>query len=1208
MYLQALELIGFKSFAERTQLVFQPGLTAIVGPNGCGKSNVADAVRWTLGEQSAKALRGAKMEDCIFNGTEDRKPMGMAEVSLTFADCEDVLGTEYHEVTVTRRVFRSGEGQYFINKTPCRRKDIHRLFLGTGIGTTSYSLMEQGRIDQVLSSRPEERRAVFEEASGITRFKTDKKEALRKLEQTEANLVRLSDVIREVKRQIGSVQRQAGKARRYQAFRDELQALETARARDVLADLDRRLSAVTSEDAAAMETLAAAEKMIGELTEREATLRAEIEHLDEATGVSQQAASDYRSRLDRNRDQVRVNLERIAEQEALVTRDTADIETAHRQQAEQNEWLNQLQTQIAETRERKQKVAAELAEKDRQWMEHEKTTAGIRHQIDELQRETIEAENALARLQNELTTLEQAERTTVLRRERLLAEQEQATTIADAAAAREEEMAEQMQTLQNAVRETEAALTELQRQRQTVTEEMASVDDRLKELQSSLAGVQGQLELLRAAEAAAEDFPGGARHLMSAVSDDEPAAVLGPLAHALEVDKGYLPAVDAVLRPLSDALLVSDRDHALQALDHVSKHNAGSVRLAAVNGAAGPEPDREPAPDAGDSLLSHVRCRDELQPLLQRLLGGVRVVETPADVPAEAPRHSRWVTRQGILLRGDGIYEYRDPKEAASDPLARRHRIRELERRQKTLETEIRNCRDLREGYVRELKETETELEEQRKACDERRRALALQEGQTLVIAREAAKSRQRLETVATELEQLDQRNHENGLKKGSLSARMGEVHTQRENNRRQISERNARLQELEHDRTPLFNEVSAQRTRTAEINQSLQHLENQLPSAKKRLHEIEQLIGDRKQAIATAHESIERMRQAIKESETHTGELETAVQAEEERLAGMRTVRGERAADLHTVGATLSEQRHTQERLREQHSQLQVRLTEQRMQRANLLERMAADYNIGEKELMEPAHPEPAGETTEPTETAARDERILEIKSRLEAMGAVNLVAIEEYRELEERHAFLSQQHDDLVTSRQQLLDTIRRINLSTSEMFTQTFNQVNDNFQVMFSQLFNGGTARLELTDDTDVLEAGIDIIARPPGKRQQSISLLSGGERTLTAVALLFAIYMIKPSPFCMLDEIDAALDETNINRFLGILNGFLEQSQFIVITHNRRTISAAGVIYGVTMPENGLSRILSMKFRECEDGDALEPLAEENVPVTPPHQPG
>ncbi len=1192
MYLQALELIGFKSFAERTQLIFRPGLTAIVGPNGCGKSNVADAVRWTLGEQSAKALRGVKMEDCIFNGTDNRKPMGMAEVSLTFADCEDVLGTEYHEVTVTRRVFRSGEGQYFMNKTPCRRKDIQRLFLGTGIGTTSYSLMEQGRIDQVLSSRPEERRAVFEEASGITRFKTDKKEALRKLDQTETNLVRLSDVVREVKRQIGSVQRQAGKARRYQALREELQILETKRARKRLLDMDRQLADLTSENATATEALAAAEHAIGELTEREKTLRAQIEQIDETASSAQQAASDYRSRLDRNRDQSRVNAERIAEQENLVQRDTAAIETAYRQQTEQKALLEKLQEQITEKQARKQQAVSELEEKDRQWRDHEKSVAGVRSQLEELQRETIEAENALARLQNELTTLEQSERTTVLRRERLLAEQEQASSIAEAAAAREQEMSEQMQLLQTGVSETEQALTDLKQRRQIVMTDTATVDDRLKELQSSLASVQGQLEILRAAEAEAEDFPGGARALMK----DDPSAILGPLAHALEVDSGYLPAVDAVLRPLADSLLVADRDTALKALERVAAHHAGSVRLTAMQTESDAVPADTTATGGDDLLLRHVRCSDEMQPLLQRLLAGVRVVDSLETVPADSGPGERWVTRAGMLWRGNGIYEYRDPAEAASDPLARRHRIRELERRQSTFETEISNCREIRDGYVRELTETDTALEQQRRLYDERRRALALQEGQTLVISREANKARQRLETVASELEQLENRNRDNGLKKGSLSARMGEVHTQRENNRRQIADRNTRLQALEEIRTPLFNEVSEQRMRTAEINQTLQHLENQLPAAEKRLREIDQLISERKQAIAAAQESMARMRDAIAQSETNTEELETAVQVEEQRIAEMRAVRQQLAGALQAAGKALNDQRQTQDRLRSRHSELQVGIAEHRMQRANLIERMATDYNVGETELTAPETPETAAKESDPIDAATQDARIVEIKSRLEAMGPVNLVAIDEYRELEERHAFLGQQHDDLVASRQQLLDTIRRINMSTSEMFTQTFNQVNTNFQTMFEKLFNGGTAKLQLTDAADVLESGIDIMARPPGKRQQSISLLSGGERTLTAVALLFAIYMIKPSPFCMLDEIDAALDETNINRFLGILHGFLEQSQFIVITHNRRTISEAGVIYGVTMPENGLSRILSMKFRERDEAATLEPAAE------------
>ncbi len=1186
MYLQALELIGFKSFADRTRLTFQPGMTAIVGPNGCGKSNIADAVRWALGEQSAKALRGAKMEDCIFNGTDARKPMGMAEVSLSFAECENVLGTDYHEVTVTRRVFRSGEGQYFLNKTACRLKDIHRLFMGTGIGTTSYSLMEQGRIDQVLSSRPEDRRAVFEEVSGITRFKADKKEALRKLEQTEANELRLGDVIREVKRQIGSVQRQAGKARRYQVLRDELRSLEIQRACRLIAGLDQQLTALTDENATVTETLTADDAAICALTADETRLRAEIAQLDVSAGTAMQAAADFRNRLERNHDQTRTNRERIGEQERLVERDTAAVEAARAQQAEQAEVLRLLRERICETRARRRDAAAALDEKNRLWQTHEQTVTRARSQVHELRRETVEIESALARLQNELTTLEQAERTMVLRRERLLVEQEQAGETAEAAGVREREMGEQMQALQSAVADAEQTLSGLLKRRETVRAEIQSVDERVKELNAALATLRGQLEILAAAETQSQDFPGGARRLLENDTDAGRPPVMGTLARVVEVDDGYVPAVEAVLRSVADAVLVADRDMALRALDFVTTHRAGSVRLAAVR----IDGDAVAVSEAArhDALIGHVRCDAAMMPLMRRLLAGVRVVDGPTEAPVAG---ERLVTREGMVVSHDGIFEFRDPAEAAADPLARRRRIRELEGRQKSLETEIRACSASRDGYLREATEAGTALEQQRRLIDERRRALALHEGQGLVFSREAEKARQRLKTVALELDQSEERNRENGLKKSSISTRMGEVHARRETNRRQIEERNTELQALEQTRTPLFDEVSEQRLRTAEIVQTLQHIENQAPAVEKRLLEIAALIEERETAAAAARVAIARMRDAIAEAESQTDALELAVGEEARRIGALRAAHDECTGALKVTLGELNDRRRQLDRMQNRRAELQVALVEHRLQRANLIERMSADYSVGEAELLRTPPPEDSG-----MDPAAQEAQIVEMKSRIEAIGPVNLVAIEEYRELEERYAFLSQQHDDLSKAREQLLDTIRRINTATSEMFSQTFTQVNANFQVMFEKLFTGGTARLELADGEDVLEAGIDIIARPPGKRPQSISLLSGGERTLTAVALLFAIFMIKPSPFCLLDEIDAALDETNINRFLGILSGFLDQSQFIVITHNRRTIAAAQVIYGVTMPQSGMSRMLSMKFRDSNGAGELEPVAE------------
>jgi chromosome segregation protein len=1178
-------MVGFKSFANSTTLQFEPGMTAIVGPNGCGKSNVSDAVRWVLGETSAKALRGSKMEDVIFNGTDTRKPVGMAEVSITFSDCESVLGTDYNEITVTRRVFRSGEGQYFMNKTPCRLKDIQRLFMDTGIGTSSYSMMEQGRIDQVLSSRPEDRREIFEEASGITRFKADKKEALRKLEQTEANLLRLDDVVREVKRQIGSLQRQAGKARRYKELRDQLRVFDTywtARKLEkmdadiqllesTMAELNGRIQ-VMHEDLQKGESLGAGsrdaimelEQFIGETTEERATAQTRLEHNHDLIRINRDRVEELRNLAERDRqdgvlarsqaDQHRLAIQELAES---LGRTQADRDTLEREWKERNEALTLLETQVERARK----------------------------EIQTLRADAMALDHAIAQRQNQLTQIESRQQAGIVKRERLSAEHAQTARDAAETEAQLGTIAGHLGELQRELAQRESRLEELQDQRHEKATEAEALRKDCNDINAQLAVKKAQIEILEADEQSAKDFPEGARLVMDGTNPlgINTQSVLGALASHIQTDPEYRTALESVLRAWLDAIVIANIPDALAILKELQGRKAGAIRLLAA--APSVNAPTIPTPSGAERLFDRISCTPFAKPAVTRFLANIFVVAGVDLIPADIPEGAAFVTRDGVIARANGAFEFWAPEARGANPLTRRHQLADLHDGLNSLGDSLDGRKRTVADLTAELAELDRSISEATTLLTEQRRAVALKEGEFQVVSADARQSRRKLEVMGFELEALrklagDDKERETlclaieadrGRQAGSLARLESLTHE---------------IQDLEGRRTPLQAATTDARLKYSEARQKVEHMTQQQGPLTHRLAELEAVIKSRSEGLIQYERTIEQLTHATAEAEGQLSSLKTSVGALTEKLEDQKRQRTEKVKALTILESDLAAKRELMDEAREHRSKLEVNMAECRMRRQNLLDRATSEWGLTVEDLMGAPVPEWEGEAPEGGQPPY--ERIIaDLRTKIEAMGPVNLVAIEEYQELEERYAFLTGQQQDLVSAKDQLLEMIKKINLTTADLFTTTFAKINENFQIMFERLFNGGQAKLVMQAEGDVLDCGIEIIARPPGKRLQTVSLLSGGERTMTAVALLFAIYMIKPSPFCLLDELDAALDESNIGRFAKVLVEFLKQSQFIVITHNRRTIAAADVIYGVTMQETGISRTVSMKFAEYQE---------------------
>ncbi len=1183
MYLKCLDINGFKSFAFKTKLDFEPGMTAIVGPNGCGKSNISDAIRWVLGEQSAKAMRGAKMEDVIFNGTDNRKPMGMAEVSITFADADKTLGTDYDEVTISRRVFRSGEGEYFINKTPCRLKDIQRLFMDTGIGTTSYSFMEQGKIDRILSSRPEDRRAVFEEASGITKFKADKKEALRKLEQTEANLLRLADVIAEVKRQIGSLQRQAGKARRYKAMRNELRALELHATRERVGGLDQALTVLQGDLNRAGEQLTSIQGEIGDLESGLQSVRENLMATEREIGTTTESVSQSQNHLDRARELILSNQQRIEEYRSWADRDTREVDSTQRQMDDQEKSLLQMRTD-------QQRIQGEYDEAQKTLQrctailtEHQKTTDATRQELQRMRDEAVRVEGLLTKLQNQMVEMDARDRSHIIQRERLAAEKAQLTRNHGSHESRLSGMQSAIQTLRGQAEESESLLAGLEADRLNSIQSAKLCQQKLAETHARSSAVEARLGILQDQARALEGFTGGAKSLLDPKNPMgiDKSSIMGALAEHLRIPPEYETAVEAVLGTWMDAVCVKGSDTARSLLATLQSAGKGSARLVPID-----IPPFDPPSNAltGKSLFDQIECKHEVRDAARALLGNVQLVDSAADVPTPVPHRVVFVTPDGMVFRGNGCMEFWMNEPGKSNPLARRQAIARETNVLSGLAREIEAMRAEFQQATAATEKFEKAMVESRKTMDAVRRDLAHKEGEHLIVAREAKEARERLETVTWEHDQLTAQSAGSVAERKAVAAQMDELRAQRERFTVEIQNQTQRMAMLEGQSSVLHSEATDSRIRYANLSQKLEHMGQQSESLRRRVDELQNLVSGRSAGIRSHEANIKRLMDETVATQAQIEPLQKAVETRLARVESLKRNRDKQATELHSMEGQLASRRQSSDRFRTEKADLDVRMAEARMRRQNLVDRVSADYSVTLEEIL--SAPIPVTEDGQPVSTGldAIETSVAELKTKIEAMGPVNLVAIEEYKELEERFAFLTAQEADLSSAKQQLMEMIRKINNTTTELFSKTFELVNANFEVMFQKLFNGGTAKLVLVNEEDVLECGIEIIARPPGKRLQNVSLLSGGERTLTAVALLFSIYQIKPSPFCMLDELDAALDESNIGRFVKVLQDFLQQSQFVVITHNRQTISTADILYGVTMPERGISKIVSMKFKD------------------------
>ena len=1243
MYLKTLEILGFKSFADKTVFEFAEGVTGIVGPNGCGKSNVVDAIRWVLGETSAKALRGGEMADVIFNGTEKRKPLGMAEVTLTMADCEGPLKVDFNEVAITRRVFRDGRSEYRINNTLCRLKDIHDMLMDTGIGRTAYSIMAQGQIDQILSSKPEERRAVFEEAAGITKFKREKKEALRKLEYTEANLLRVSDVLAEQERRMNSLKRQVAKARRYQALAADTRVLDThlghrkyvelTAERDELltsirglevrdTELERQLPA---KEEAVSEARAAARAFEGELAELRQHLNEHRNALNSAAGrmaFNDERKSELDSRIRQNHEDIYATREKLAQQEFDFIAANESLDQLNRLIAEKEIQLADEENRTKATRDERERIEAALRETRGEANRCQTVIATMQAKI----------ESALSQLEG---TRERA---------RQLADEELRLNLElDEFRAEQARIAGDVEATGSQLCDLEEAFQSAERTYQHTRGDLDAARTAAIESNKILAQRSARFEAVRQLVESGEGFEKGTRNVLQGLGQPEhfKPGIHGALASFIEADNACARAIEAALGTHLQAVLVQDQSIAESIIERLTERQLGVAAIlpeSFIPHSAGTQ--MQALPEGATAwALDRVKSDKRIAGVIERLLEHVLIVPNMATALRLRVNHPgvTFVTLAGVMLSGEGMLRGGTAAEGSTSVLELRNEVRKLETEVATLTTADETARNRVTELEARLEQQREDVEVSRERLQRQKVELSTLQGQLSLATREVENFETKAENVRWERGELDNRER---------AAAEGREHMENE----LVSSRD-RLEALENEARRLQSESDAVVLREQDLNVALNELrtdlaverrakqsaEEQQKPMEARLSELREISIRREAEIETFTQRIEAATaenaRLAEECETHRCEAEDLLTEIESRAEGRAIL----LEAIETAETQLAAVRRDHAKVAEQKGREEVAATKLDLRLESLTNSIQERYQIDLAAFEPDAHALLASITSQKALQARSGRQVLvtndesdgnaddddiptmvidgtgsdelelpgdptgepdwtfvesivtDIKRRLDAMGPVNLDAIEEYDELEERYTFLKNQHDDLVSSKAELLEVIDRINTETRRLFSETFAQVRINFREMFKELFGEkGQADLTLLDENDPLESGIEVIAKPPGKKLQSITLLSGGERSMTAVALLFSIYMIKPSPFCVLDELDAPLDESNIGRFVKVLDRFIDRSQFIIVTHSKRTMARADVMYGVTMEEFGVSKPVGMRLTSSESG--------------------
>ncbi len=1173
MFLSKLELLGFKSFATKTELTFNGGITGVVGPNGCGKTNVLDSIRWVLGEQRTSMLRSDSMENVIFNGSKNRKPLGMAEVSITIKNDRGVLPVDYSEVSITRRVFRSGESEYFINRNQCRLKDIQDMLMDSGMAATAYSVIELKMVEDILRENTDERRKMFEEASGVTKYKVRRRAALNKLSDVQRDVLRVNDLVAEVEKKVSSLERQAKKAEQYKRFVDELGTLERqylfAEYHSVIGKvgpLKSSLSQNETDKANALNTLSHEEEFLN-------LVRAEIAEVEGSLSTLRLQRSEKQGQLHTVDEEIAV----LAERKRGLTENISSLERRKVDLGQKNDSLTsqieELQLSLAETEEEEKSMSGTLSSEQEDFRNFEQQLFAARDKSNTSHENLIRILNDLALKQNER---ERAH----ARLERVRSHSEELDTRKNQVGEEKRQLVSRLESsrsekerLTSEIESEKTKLSDLERSR----EELFSESERRKaealRLRETIQTNEARIDFLNGLVEHLEGVPDGAKALARGEIEGLPKFEI--LSDVFYVEPEYRIAAESILGEASNFMVAPDEHAALSAVDALRSRDLGKVTFICLDRVH--DTDFHSSPADFRRLMDHIQMAPEHDLIGKFFFHNVAVVEGYSEAERVLSQDSSifCVNFNGDVYSAKGIIRGGSTRRTEGGRVGKLRQLEELRNAQSQLVAEL-------SGLDKTIMELQSQIDALPiKSGNETLRKLELQLAR---IEQSSLENENALQSLVTQIDDMETRISRLGTEVSeaaseldSVEIALTELSSLKSSSDREYQAALEELKVIEEEYRLKNEQLREAQAQHIECINKLNFLKREIETSQEQVSTNLDSISRADEDITSMGSSIEQLQQKLRELEEGKANLELETNALDGQLKEMDARLMEKKSAEGAEEKKLKEARTSHETAVEAVHQVSLKISELEAQAKGLVERAQEEFNF-----------DIVGQTRESLklpedfDIGAARERVNYLRGRVDSFGPVNLVAFSEYSEEKQRLDFLVAQRGDLLEAEKTLTKTIDEINHTAHQKFLETFDQITENFKTTFQSLFDGGEADLSLEPNVDPLESKIEIMAKPAGKRPQSIDLLSAGEKTLTAIALLFAIYLVKPSPFCILDEVDGPLDDNNTDNYVRMIRKFSNETQFIVITHNKRTMEAADTLYGVTMQEQGVSKVVAVRF--------------------------
>lgn len=1175
-----MELQGFKSFADKTVLEFKPGITSVIGPNGSGKSNISDAIRWVLGEQSMKSLRGAKSEDIIFAGTQARKSLGFAEVSIVIDNSDSKLPVEYTEVTVTRKIYRSGETGYFINKTPCRLKDILELFMDTGIGKDGYSIIGQGKIDEILSNKSEDRRHIFEEAAGIVKYRTRKAESEKKLEQTKLNLLRINDILSEVEATIEPLKMQADKAKQFLDLREELKSIEVGlfvyniatykeKLEQIVKDYDILVSQKELEDTK-METLQASKE----------ELRQAIDDIIRQIEEMQNLGFESSNKIEKINSEIGIHKERIQNNSNNQERLVEEIEEVKARISELQEEQKQKLEKKTSLGSNKEKFEKELAEKEAELLELTKKLSDKELEIEGKKQAVEQYTDKKYELASEVNTLEVNFENLEKRKKQVQNEISATISELDSTRMEKQELSKGFYEIESKRNVAAANLEKKQTVKNESMQKVKQFEEEVSKLEYNQRMKQARHQFLVETEKEKEGYNRTVKSLLFHCEKDSSLnkGVHGVLANLVSVDKEYEMAIEMCLGQALQNVVTETEQDAKKLIEHLRKNSLGRASFLPISSVQGRKLDKLTRMEGVIGIASDlVKCNKKYEQIVLNLLGRTVVVkdmDTAINLAKKDKYSFRIVTLQGDIISSTGSISGGSVQTKSVNILGRSREIEELEKELKKIEKQIEDKKKEQEDYaasigdlIEETAKLERELQEiEIVYATEKQKMVAIEEN---ISRLEERRDKLKQEEVTIEEQKAENRKQKEAKEQESVSIvkEMEELNTVIEQFAVNNKDNQKYIDDLNLDITNLKISVSSFDESENSIDEMVARIEQDIENQKKSMESKQATIEENKKDNQELEVAIQNLEAQIEQIKLEVSNSSNKV----EELKQERTQKNEKMTQTETE---ITSQFGVLEGLKEQIVKLEVKKTKVEQDLQQVTEQLWEEYELT---------PNNTEEYPKPSNVATAQKQVNSLRSKMKDLGSINIDSIEEYKKTKERYDFMSEQRLDLENTATKLRGIINDMTETMQQQFKEKFAIISKNFNEVFVELFGGGKAELILEDENNILECGIDIRVQPTGKKLQNMMLLSGGEKAFTAIALLFAILKMSPAPFCILDEIEAALDDVNVYRFAEYLKKFCKETQFLVITHRKGTMEAADTVYGVTMEENGISKLLSIKLK-------------------------